>query len=159
LSYTDDEGRSWTFQALQCVETSAAGPKTFAWLTDFPVNRDNVIAIATKGGREHWRIENEGFNRQKNSGLNLEHIFSTDEDKLPAYYYLLQIAHIILQLLERGSLLRALTEKFGHSPLKLFGSLKNIARRLLDSVRYFTWSDACYDPSAAARLRVGLDSS
>jgi len=159
LSYTDDQGRPWTFQALQCLETGGPEPRRFAWLTDFPVNRDTVIAIATKGGREHWRIENEGFNRQKNSGLNLEHIFSSDENKLQAYYYLLQIAHIILQLLERGSLLRALAERFGRTPLQLFGSLKNIARRLVESVRYCVWSDACYDPSAAARLRVSLDSS
>ena len=37
---------------------------TFAWLTNFNVDRDNVIIIA-RGGRTRWTIENEGFNEQK----------------------------------------------------------------------------------------------
>lgn len=159
MSYEDDQKRCWTFNALQCVETGDKETKTFAWLTDFPLNRETVLAVAQKGGREHWCIENEGFNRQKNSGLNLEHVYSIDEDKLPAYYYLLQIAHIIIQLLEYGSLLRALAERFGKTPLQLFGSLKNIARRLLESLRYYRWSEDCFDPTRASRLRVSLDSS
>ena len=81
---------------MQCVERQGQQTKTFAWLTDFPLSRESVLSVAEKGGRQHLRIENEGFNRQKNSGLNLEHIYSIDEDKLPAYYYLLQIAHIII---------------------------------------------------------------
>jgi hypothetical protein len=159
LSYEDDQKRRWTLNALQCVETWGEHTTTFAWLTDFPVNRETVVAVAEQGGRNRWHIENEGFNRQKNSGLNLEHVYSIDENKLPAYYYLLQIAHIILQLLECGSLLEALAEGFGTVPRKLFGSLKNIARRLLESVRYYRWSEDCFDPAVASRLRVSFDSS
>jgi hypothetical protein len=44
------------------------------------------------------KIENEGFNRQKNSGLNLEHAYSIDPEKMRAYYYLLQIAFMLTQL-------------------------------------------------------------
>ena len=42
---------------------------------------------------------------------------------------------------------------------KLFGSLKNVARRLLDSVRFVAWDEAWFDPRQAAGLRIGLDSS
>jgi hypothetical protein len=49
---------------------------------------------AHKGGRYRWQVEKEGFNRQKNSGLNLEHVSSTDPEKWKAYDLLLQIAFI-----------------------------------------------------------------
>ncbi|HKV43225.1 MAG TPA: hypothetical protein VJT32_00890 [bacterium] len=55
---------------------------------------------------------------------------------MKAYYYLLQIAHIMLQLLEHGSLLRQWAATQGKTVLTLFGSLKNIARRLLEDLRH-----------------------
>jgi hypothetical protein len=161
LSYQDDEGRSWTFNALQCEETPPKGETTrFAWITDLPVRMATVEEIAEQGGRNRWKIENEGFNRQKNSGLNLEHVYSTDPEKWKAYYYLLQIAFILVQLLERGSLLRRLAEGLGKkTALHLFGSLKNIARRLLESLRFFIWPEDSFDTQTASRLSISLDTS
>ena len=159
LSYEDSEGRRWTFHAVQCLETVDGQTTRFAWITNLPVSAKTVVDIAQKGGRARWKIENEGFNRQKNSGLNLEHVYSTDPEKLQAYYLLLQIACLLMQLLERGSLLRRLAEAWGKTPVQLFGSLKNIARRLLESLRYYRWPEETYDPRAAARLHIGLDSS
>jgi hypothetical protein len=159
LSYVDDQGRRWQFNALECVETSPAGAATrFAWITDLAVTRGTVVDIATKGGRYRWKIENEGFNRQKNSGLNLCHVYSTDPEKWKAYYYLLQIAFIITQLLERGSLLRQLAAELGQTPPQLFGSLKNLARRLLDAVRWLWLPEESYDAAAARRLKIHLGS-
>jgi len=132
---------------------------TFAWITGLEVDTHRVEDIATKGGRHRWHIENQGFNRQKNSGLNLEHVFSIDPEKLKAYYYLLQIAHMILQLMEAGSLLRNLAAEFGRTPLQLFGSLKNLARRLLDAFRYMILNDQAFDPLRAASIQIRLDSS
>jgi hypothetical protein len=160
LGYTDDQGRHWRFHALQCLETGPDGTTThYAWITDLPVSRRTVASIAQQGGRYRWKIENEGFNRQKNSGLNLEHVFSSDPDKWQAYYYLLQIAFILTQLLERGSLLRRLAAAAGKTPLQLFGSLKNIARRLLEALRYLPWPEESFDAVAAARLHISLDTS
>ena len=84
LSYQDDQKRTWTFDALQCQETVAGKTTTFAWVSDLAVNAENVIHIANQGGRARWQIENQGFNRQKNSGLNLEHVFSIDPEKSKA---------------------------------------------------------------------------
>ncbi len=160
LDYEDSEGRRWKLNALECTETKAAGEEHyFAWLTPLPVGPKTVETIAQQGGRYRWKVENEGFNRQKNSGLNLEHVYSTDPENWKAYYLLLQIAFILTQLLERGSLLRRLAEEWGRPVWKLFGSLKNVARRLLDSVRYVDWEAAWFDAEAAARQRIGLDSS
>jgi hypothetical protein len=160
LSYRDDEHREWSFTALECQETSAAGEATrFAWITDLHVGVTTAEEVATKGGRYRWKIENEGFNRQKNSELNLEHVYSIDPEKWKAYYYLLQIAFIFIQLLERGSLLRRAAEERGRTLSQWFGSLKNIARRLLDGLRFFLWPDECFDGKAARRVHIALDTT
>jgi hypothetical protein len=160
LDYEDSDGRSWKLNALECTEQTADGGRHyFAWLTWLPVSRKTVEAIAQLGGRYRWKLENEGFNRQKNSGLNLEHVYSTDPESWKVYYLLLQIAFLLVQLLERGSLLRRLAAEAGRPFWKLFGSLKNVARRLLDSVRYVAWEEAWFDPTQAGQLRIELDSS
>jgi hypothetical protein len=89
----------------------------------------------------------------------LEHVFSSDPDKWQAYYYLLQIAFILTQLLERGSLLQRLAAEQGRTPLQLFGSLQNVARRLLEALRYFRWPEKSFDAAAAAGLHISLDTS
>lgn len=153
LSYEDSAKRGHTFNALECLETTAGVTTRFAWMTNLPVDTRSVVPIATKGGRIRSKIENQGFNIQKNSDFNLEHSFSDNPDKLKAYYYFLQIAHIILQLLEKGSLLRHLAKR---SPSDFFGSLRNIARRLLESFRYLRLSDTAFDPTVAARIQIRL---
>jgi len=43
--------------------------------------------------------------------------------------------------------------------LQLFGSLKNLARRLLDAFRYVVLNDQAFDPRHAASIQIRLDSS
>jgi hypothetical protein len=164
LSYQDDEGRSWTFHAIVCEETVCEGTAneqttTFAWITDLHVGKNTVVEVATKGGRHRWHVENQGFNRQKNSGLNLEHAYCTNADLIKAYYYLMQIAHMILQIFEAGSLLRRLAAECGQTPWQLFGGLANLARRLRESFRYRILSDDAFNPSPNERIRYSFDSS
>jgi len=160
LAYEDSEGRQWQLNALECTEQPVeGGPHYFAWLTGLPVGKKTVEDIAQKGGRYRWKIENEGFNRQKNSGLNLEHVYSTDPENWKVYYLLLQIAFMLMQLLERGSLLRRWAAEAGRPFWKLFGSLKNVARRLLDSVRFAAWEESWFDPRQTGKLRIELNSS
>jgi hypothetical protein len=157
LSYEDSEHRCWTLNALQCEETvPEEGTTTFAWLTVLPVDAGTVEAIANQGGRARWKIENQGFNRQKNSDLNLQHLYSTDPDKLQAYYYLLQIACILLCLLEQGSLLRRLAAEYNRTPWQLFGSLKNLAWLLAEGLRCYAWPNSYFDPAAASKLRISF---
>jgi hypothetical protein len=160
LDYQDSDGRRWKLNALECTETTTDGPRHyFAWLTDLPVVHKTVEEIAQQGGRYRWKVENEGFNRQKNSGLNLEHVYSIDPENWKAYYLLLQIAFVLTQLSERGSLLRRLALESGRPFWQLFGSLKNVARRLLDSIRFVVWEAWWFDPAVARKLRIELDSS
>lgn len=156
LSYEDDQKRRWTFHALECIETSPTGEEQcFAWITDLPVGAKNVELIA-QGGRSRWKIENEAFNRQKNHGPNLEHMYSTDPERWKAYYHLLQIAFILTQLVERGSLLRQLAAAQHSTWQKLFGSLSNIVRRLRESLRLLLWPEECFDETSARARRISL---
>lgn len=156
--YEDSEGRIHTFDAFMCEETSPNGETTtFAWMTDRRVTEKNVVRLSMKGGRARSKIENEGFNVQKNSGLNLEHAYSFDKRNWKAFYFLLQIAHIILQLLEKGNLLRGTAEQLGKkTAVALFGSLKNIARRLLECFRYFAIPEEAFDTSLAGHIQIRI---
>jgi hypothetical protein len=159
LSYVDTAGRTWVFTAIQYEGTLNNGEKQFwAWLTNLEVNQRTVVEVATKGGRQRWHIENQGFNTQKRSELNLEHAYSHGE-QWAAYYYLLQIAHLLLQLVEKGSLLRQLArQQSKRTAVQLFGSLKNIAQRLLESVRYAFWPAEAFDAEQARHIQIRLDS-
>jgi len=98
------------------------------WITDFQVIRKNVAELANNGGRCRWKVENEGFNVQKNGGFSLEHAYSSDPNSAKVYYLLLQIARGLAQLVEKGSLLQRFFPKG-------FGSDKNIAADLLEAWR------------------------
>ena len=129
LEYVDDQKRRHRFNAFQCREREGDEEGFFAWITNFSIRADLVATLANRGGRCRWKIENEGFNTQKNGGFNLEHAYSIGDYQIKDFYILLQIAHMILQLMERGSLLR-------QDCKKLFGSLRNLARRLAESLRH-----------------------
>jgi hypothetical protein len=87
-----------------------------------------VIELANQGGRLRWKIENEGFNVQKNGGYALEHIYTHHPVSAQVFYLLLQLAHTLAQLIERGSLFR---QAFPAG----VGSAKNLAFRLLEAWR------------------------
>ena len=70
----------------------------FSHITDFVINKENYQNIS-HAGRLRWKIENEGFNEQKNGGYNLQHKYSrTSFVASQNYYQCLQIAHMINQL-------------------------------------------------------------
>ncbi len=72
--------------------------KRFVHVTNFELKKENLQRISYEG-RRRWKIENEGFNEQKNTGYNLEHKYSrTSFTATQNYYQCLQIAHMINQL-------------------------------------------------------------
>lgn len=82
----------------------------FVWLTNLPPGGDTVRSMA-EGGRMRWKIENEGFNTQKNNGYALGHLFSrTSSTGYKNYYQCLQIAHLINQLTEHSQLVTDLLD-------------------------------------------------
>lgn len=95
-----------TVNVFECFEETSEGSKRFVWLTGFRVETSNVAELSERGGRQRWKIENEGFNVQKNGGYGLEHAFSQNNVAQKNFYLLMQIGHNFNQLIEKGSLLR-----------------------------------------------------
>jgi hypothetical protein len=152
LEHIDEQKRRHRVHAFQCLERGEQRRRRFAWLTNFDLAADTVATLANEGARCRWKIENEGFNIQKNGGFHLEHAYGTGERQIKNFYLLLQIAHMILQLLERGSLLSTDCKR-------LFGSLRNLARRLAESIRNRLIPPEALNSAAAPAIQIRLNTS
>mgnify|MGYP001248360375 FL=1 len=134
ISYVDTDDNEHSVGVLECLEDKPDGEggkrrsKRFRWITNFNLKANNVIASANQGGRIRWKIENGGFNVQKNGGYDLQHAYTTDPVASKVFYFLLQMDHLIAQLTQKGSLFR---QAFPDG----VGSAKNIALRLLEAWR------------------------
>lgn len=138
---------------FECVETRPNQKTTrFRWATNLRVTRANVQTLSGKGGRARWKIENEGFNTQKNGGYALEHAYCEDWNAARNFYFVMQIAHLISQLIEKGNLLKA-------SVRKLFGSISAFVARLLEAWRTVALDSAALEEHLAVRYQIRLDSS
>ena len=111
---------------LELEEKQEGKSTRFVWLTNFSISRKTCAELA-QAARLRWKIENEGFNTQKNNGYELEHAYSEDPVGMKNFYLCLQIAHLLMQLMERGNF-------FKESAVKQYGSLRNFARKLLTSL-------------------------
>ena len=90
------------------TESKKTTHQRFTYITNVAQNGQNIVRTADSG-RLRWKIENEGFNSQKNLGYELGHKFSrVSFVAMQNYYQLLQIAHIINQLVERSKQVVAL---------------------------------------------------
>jgi len=94
----------------------------FAWITSIEITKSNAKKIVN-AGRNRWKIENQGFNRQKHWQGNIEHACSFNERAQKNHYLLEQIADFMKQLYEHFFL-----EKNGIKKLQ-----KNISSELLAS--------------------------
>ena len=75
--------------------------KEYMWIVSFEITDKNSKEIIYFG-RQRWRIENEGFNIQKNGTFYIEHKYSHNYNAIKAHYFFIQFAHTIRQLLENG---------------------------------------------------------
>ena len=96
----------------------------FIFVTNVKITERNVEQIFN-AGRSRWKIENQGFNNQKNIRYDITHMCCLDNTAMKNHYLLVQISDIIRQLLEHGS--AAIKE------LKL--GIKEISSRILESFR------------------------
>jgi hypothetical protein len=73
---------------------------TFVYISSIKASLGK-IEIIIFNGRLRAKIENEGFNTQKNLGYNIQHKFSeTSEIATKNYYTCIQIGHLINQMFE-----------------------------------------------------------
>lgn len=158
INYRDSEQRSHCLSVMECWESKPLPSEQrmqqthFKWLTNIKVSAKRVQSLAAHGGRLRWKTENEGFNVQKHLGYALEHAYSNDWHASQVFYLLLQLAHLVMQLWERGSLLRRVFPKG-------VGSAKNLAFRLLEAWRNARLRFAALERLLQQRIQIRFDSS
>lgn len=110
--------------AIDFTDITKDSPKNFVFVTNIRITSKNVLHIVN-AGRSRWKIENEGFNNQKNIRYDIEHACCLDYQAIKNHYLLIQISDILRQLLENGS--EAIKE--------LKAGIKEISSRILESFR------------------------
>ena len=104
-AYQNIEYKSFSLNVIE-LKTYSVSVKTknkhsennFAHVSNFEISKYTIEQISS-AGRLRWKIENEGFNEQKNGGYKLTHKYSRNSfTATQNYYQCLQIAHIINQL-------------------------------------------------------------
>lgn len=100
------EYNNYTFNIIRYIENAPPNKnnndKIFTFITSLNTN-DNNIKTIIQMGRRRWKIENQGFNNQKNFYFNITHMCSLDYNAMKAHYLFCQFAHTIRQLLDLGS--------------------------------------------------------
>ena len=112
----------------------------FEWISSIEITEKNAEKLAA-AGRRRWKIENQGFNRQKHWQGNLEHACSFNENAQKNHYQMEQIADFMKQLYEyyylkkngiektqkkiASDLLKSLTEQY--RPEEIDKELRNSA--------------------------------
>jgi hypothetical protein len=107
----------------KAIEKREVKITTFQWITNLEITKKNALKIA-KTGRLRWKIENEGFNRQKNWQADITHACSWNEWGLKNHYLIQQISDIMKQLYEHYVLKK----------LEIKKKQKNISSELLTSL-------------------------
>lgn len=94
----------YKFNIVRYIEKEKNKPdKIFTYITNLKINDVNIKSIIDMG-RQRWKIENQGFNIQKNNIFDITHMCSLNYNAMKAHYLFIQIAHTIRQLLDIGSL-------------------------------------------------------
>ncbi len=145
--------RKYDLHWLPCVETRKKDVKpgeksdkkeekvTFEYVTNIIPSKDNVIAL-TSGGRLRWKIENEGFNTQKQGGYELKHKYCRKSYfGMKNCYNLLQIAHFINQLVEKGKVVVAILREYSKQ------TIKNIWSNLISCMLMIMPRESWFRPS------------
>ena len=99
----------------------------FNWITNIELTKRNLEEMIITG-RGRWKIENEGFNNQKNGVYRIEHLNSRNSNAMKNHYLLTQIADILMQLyLSWNPYIKELKQ-----------TIKNTSSGLLESFRGLT---------------------
>ncbi|GIW21340.1 MAG: hypothetical protein KatS3mg068_0347 [Candidatus Sericytochromatia bacterium] len=100
-----------------------------AFITNLKIDENNLFKIETHG-QLRWKIENQGFDCQKNHGYNLEHLYTKNPNGIKVVYLLIQIAHIINQLFLKADILKVCSNALSTKAL----SIKYIFSKILDGI-------------------------
>jgi len=99
----------------------------FSWITNIEIKDAEMGLELQCIGRLRWKIENEGFNTQKNLGYNLEHKYSRISfNATRNYYQCMQIAHLVEQLTLLTKQIKELLSNGKSTIIKMSERLRNM---------------------------------
>lgn len=120
-----DEGFEYKYEIAD--EKKKRQKIRFQWVSSLEVTKRNLEEMIL-AGRGRWKIENEGFNNQKNGLYRIEHLNSKNSNAMKNHYLLTQILDILMQLyLAWNPYIRELKQ-----------TIKNTSSGLLESFRGLT---------------------
>ena len=92
----------YKFNIMRFVEEDTN--RSFTYITNLSVDDNNIKCLIAMG-RKRWKIENEGFNNQKNILFDITHMCSLDYNAMQAHYLFIQFAHTSQQEIFSGGIL------------------------------------------------------
>lgn len=95
------EYNEYKINVIRYKENKKNKETEFTYITDLSISNKNIEETINLG-RKRWKIENEGFNMQKNGTFDIGHLYSKNQIAIKVHYLMIQIAHIIRQMLEKG---------------------------------------------------------
>ena len=124
------------YHVVDLTETTAGGVVTYhnTWITNVKPDRKNALSLALHG-RLRWKIENEGVNTQKNGGYEMEHGYGLGGNAWKNYYLLNSLVCL-------SDLLVTLADDVRGTFARLYGTMRNYAKRLIESLRARLLDDA-----------------
>lgn len=129
-----DAGKTETMNVFEYEyikeENGKKSETRFQWITSLELTKSNLEEMILTG-RGRWKIENEGFNNQKNGIYRIEHLNSKNTNAMKNHYLLTQISDILMQLyLAWNPYIRKMNQ-----------TIKNTSSWLLESFRRQTVTD------------------
>ena len=83
------------------------------WMTNREITKNNINKIIYCAKLRDY-IENQGFREQKiTSGIDLEHVYSKNVKAIKVIYTIIQITHLILQIIEHSDICGEFNKKYG----------------------------------------------
>ena len=83
------------------------------WITNRKITRKNIRKIIYCAKQRDY-IENQGFREQKvTSGIDLTHVYSKNIKAIKVIYTIIQITHLILQIIEHSDICGDFSKKYG----------------------------------------------
>jgi hypothetical protein len=133
---TNLEHEGHVTHATFCHENDPGGTThNWAWISDHRPDKTWAPVIANKGGRLRWKIENEGFNTQKNGEFELKHDYGSQGHCWYNDYLVVQVAHLLVQLVQYSNLIKKLSNGRWDTFTRAFPTMRCFVTRLRESLQ------------------------
>jgi len=110
--------------------------KIFTFITNLSISNNNIKKIVNMG-RNRWKIENQGFNNQKNIYFDITHMCSLNYNAMKAHYLFIQFAHTIRQLLDLGTkVIESMRSKIKEISFSILNELISTQINLVESISF-----------------------